>query len=362
MASPEFVVDFHTLGDLQSAWIERHCRVPDRHERGKPFREYDYQFWCTANIGRIRPDAAFDSSRPPLNQAFVYRRWQVIASQKAGKGPWVAARVIVAAVGPNEFAGWAKAGDAYRCEDFGCGCGWTYDYLPGEPMGMRHPSPLIQIAATSDDQVMNIWRPLTAMISLGPFEDLLLTRGDFVRIVGTSGDKNMDRIDRVTASAQSRLGAPLSEAFLDETGLFLKSNKLIDVGETMRRGAAGMGGRSGETTNMYDPSQASYAQRTHEATATDIFKYWRDPRLLRHKDGSPLNFKDKRDRRRILAHVYQGIDHITLSSIEAECDELMTVDPAQAARFFGNLPERGAGSWMPDGLWARQWAGHALAS
>jgi hypothetical protein len=218
-------------------------------------------------------------------------------------------------------------------------------------MGMRHPSPLIQIAATSDDQVMNIWRPLMSMIALGPFDDLLLPRGEFVRIVGTSGDRNMDRIDRVTASAQSRLGAPISEALLDETGLFLKSNKLIEVGETMRRGAAGMGGRSGETTNMFDPSQGSYAQRTHEASAKDIFKFWRDPRLLTHRDGSAMNFKDKRDRRRVLAHVYGGITHISLGSIEAECNDLMTVDPAQAARFFGNLPERGQGAWMPDGLW-----------
>ena len=64
-----------------------------------------------------------------------------------------------------------------------------------------------------------------------------------------------------------------------------------------------------------------------------------------------MNFKDKRDRRRVLAHVYGGITHISLGSIEAECDDLMTVDPAQAARFFGNLPERGQGAWMPDGLW-----------
>ena len=50
----EFVVDFPTLGDLADQWIERHCRVPDRFERGKPFRQYDWQFWCTANHLRVR--------------------------------------------------------------------------------------------------------------------------------------------------------------------------------------------------------------------------------------------------------------------------------------------------------------------
>lgn len=360
-AEPEFVVDFPTLGDLWSAWIERHCRVPDRHERGRPFREYDYQFWCTANHGRVRPDAVHDPDAPLLNQAFYHRRSQVIAPQKIGKGPWTAAHVCRAAVGPTEFAGWAEAGDFYRCEDSSCGCGWTYEYLPGEPMGRRHPSPLIQIMATSDDQVANIWRPLVSMISLGPLRDLLLPRGEFVRIVGESGDKDMDRIDRVTASAQSRLGAPLNEAFFDESGLYTKTNKLVAVCQTMRRGAAGMGGRSMETTNAFDPSENSTAQMTRESQRPDIFKYWRDPDQLRRRDGTLLSFRNARERRRILAYVYAGARHINLDSIEAEALELMELDPAQAERFFGNRLVRGAGSWLPPGLWDGAWSG-ALAA
>lgn len=351
MTAAEFVVDFPTLGDLWSAWIERHCRVPDRHERGKPFREYDWQFWCTANHGRVRPDAVHDPANPLLNQAFVYRRSQVMAPQKMGKGPWTAARVCLAAVGPSEFGGWASEGDVYRCEDFGCSCGWVYPYLPGEPMGRRHPSPLIQIMATSDDQVANIWRPLVSMIGLGPLRELLLPRGEFIRIVGDSGDTDMDRIDRVTASAQSRLGAPINEAFFDETGLYTRSNKLVRVAQTMRRGAAGMGGRSMETTNAYDPAENSTAQQTMESARPDIFRYWRNPDGLTHRDGTPLSFKVARDRRRILAYVYAGASHINLDSIEAEALELMETDAAQAERFFGNRLVRGHGSWLGPGVW-----------
>lgn len=358
MAAPEFVVDFPTLGDLWSAWIERHCRVPDRHERGKPFREYDWQFWCTAKEGQVRPGVEFDPNAPPLNQAFVYRRTQVIAPQKTGKGPWRAAHVALNAVGPSEFAGWAGDDDVYRCEDHGCSCGWEYDYLPGEPMGMRHPSPLIQIMATSEDQVDNIWRPLTSMIALNPaLKELLLPRENFIRIVGDSGDRDMDRIDRVTASALSRLGQPISRGFFDESGLFTKENKLLKVAETMRRGAAGMGGRTHETTNMFDPAEASYAQRTFESQAKDVWVFWRDPGVLRHKDGTALNFKVKRDRARILAYVYAGSSHINLASIGAEADEMMQTDPAQAERFFGNAKVRGQGAWLPADLWERAYAG-----
>ena len=134
----EFIVTFDTLGDLWSAWIEQHCRIPDRVERGKPFREYDWQFWCTANDGRIR-EGVEQGSVPLLNQAFVYRRSQVIAPQKIGKGPWTAARVALAAVGPSEFDGWAKVGEVYSCEANGCPCGWVFPYDEGEPKGRRHP-------------------------------------------------------------------------------------------------------------------------------------------------------------------------------------------------------------------------------
>lgn len=348
------VVDFPTLGDLWSAWMEQHCRVPDRHERGKSFREYDWQFWCTANHGRVREDAKHDPERPLLNQAFTFRRSQVIAPQKAGKGPWTAARISLCAVGPSEFIGWATTGDEYRCEDFGCGCGWTYPYLAGEPMGGRHPSPLIQVAATSEEQVDNIWRPLVTMIGLGPLKDLLLPRGEFIRIIGEAGNKDQDRIDRVTASAQSRLGAPLSEAFGDETGLYTASNKLLKMWQTMRRGAAGMGGRSQETTNMFDPAENSAAQQTFESQRPDVFRFWRDPDIaLKHADGTPFSFGNTRERRKILAHVYAGCDHIAIPSIDAECHELMETDPAQAERFFGNRRVAGGGAWLPDGLWRR---------
>ena len=350
MSLPEFVVDFPTLGDLWSAWIEQHCRVPDRHQRGAPFREYDWQFWCTANDGRIREDAQQpDLDRPLLNQAFVYRRSQVIAPQKMGKGPWTATRAALAAVGPSEFLGWAEDGDYYACADWSCPCGWEYEYLPGEPMGRRHPSPLIQIMATSDDQVDNIWRPLVSMIHLGPLKHLLRPRENFIRIVGDSDDPDNDRIDRVTASAQSRLGQPLSAAFFDESGLYTPANKLIKVANTMRRGAAGMGGRSFETTNAFDPAQASYAQVTLESTAPDIFKYWRNPDVaLRRQDGKSLSFKNARERRRILKYVYEGAHHIILDSIEAECAELMVTDPADAERFFGNRLVRGAGRFLSE--------------
>ena len=219
----DWIIDFPTLADLQDAWVRRHVRQPDGILRGKPFCWSDWQFWYAAHRWRVREDAEFI---PPeevtvdnplvLNQAFQYRLTGCIGPQKTGKGPTEASCAILEACGPVVFAGWAKPGDVYRCSDNGCPCGWVYHYNPGEPKGMRHPSPLIQLTANSEDQVRNAYRPLVAMIRLGPLKQLLKVREGFIRILRPGinlddDDLDLDRIDVVTASATSRLGNPISE-------------------------------------------------------------------------------------------------------------------------------------------------------
>jgi hypothetical protein len=142
--------------------------VPDGFLRGRPFDQSDWQFWCTANHYRIREDAEWVPERPLLNQAFTYRRSQIVGPAEGREGSVVGGVVSLEAVGPVIFGGWAGRGDGYACSEHGCGCGWEYEYEPGEPMGIRHPSPLIQMTAISEDQVNNVWRPLLAMVRMGP--------------------------------------------------------------------------------------------------------------------------------------------------------------------------------------------------
>lgn len=339
----EFLVDFPTLADIGDAWVARHCKIPDGYRRGSEFKWSDWQFWCAANYYQVRPGISWTED-PLYNQAFVYRRAQIVAPQKTGKGPWAASMATLEAVGPSQFLGWAGKDDGYSCAEYGCGCGWEYPYLPGEPMGMRHPSPVIQLTATNEDQVGNVYRPLTAMIRLGPLADLMYVREGFIRIAGASGGEDFDRIDAVTSSATGRVGNPVSWVLHDETGLYTKSNKMVKVAEDQRRGAAGMNGRTLETTNAWDPSENSTAQRTFESRVDDIFKFYRIP-------PAGLSWGNKRDRRSILKYVYSGSPWVNLDSIEAEAMELNETDPAQAERFFGNRLVYGQGSWLRDGLW-----------
>jgi hypothetical protein len=333
-AGTEFVVDFPTLW-VVPYWIEAHCPVPDGFHQGEDLELYPWQLWCTVNHYRVKATAKTGQKAT----AFHYRRSQVVAPQKTGKGPWSATVVLAEAAGPVVFAGWAKGGEVYRCSDHGCSCGWWYRHEAGDPMGTPWPTPLIQLTATSEDQVANVYRPLQSMVKLGPLSEVMRVGEEFTR-VGDSG-----RIDVVTSSALSRLGNPINFALQDETGTWNQTNKLRRVAETQRRGLAGMGGRSLETTNGWDPSEGSVAQTTSESRAKDIFKY--------HPQApKTLSYGNKRDRRKIHAIVYAGSAHVDLDAIEAEAAEIMESDPAQAERFFGNRCVAGSAAWLDPAKWA----------
>lgn len=284
----------------------------------------------------------------------------MIPTCNTGKGPNSAASIAFEAAGPSVFGGWAKQGDVYDCGDHGCSCGWVWEYQPGEPMGIRHPSPLVQITSFSEDAADNIYRPLRAMIQLGPLKQLLAVREGFIRVLGLSGVDDLDRIDVVTASANSRLGNPISDAEQDEAGVYTKANKMLSVADTQNRGATAMGGRTHLTTNAWDPSERSYAQLVYEAASPDTFIFFRNPDLaLRDDKGLRLNYLRKDDRRRIHEYVYAGSWWVNLEAIEGLALKLIARDPQQAARFFGNRLEQGLGAWLSDNAWTNAYAGAA---
>ncbi|EFQ84724.1 hypothetical protein HMPREF0063_10065 [Aeromicrobium marinum DSM 15272] len=331
-------------------WIEEHCVVPDRFAAGAPLRLYDFQFEYLAKFYTVRGDAVWNPANPMLGEAFVYQEGLQVGPQKLGKSPGTAAHVTLEGVGPALFAGWAGEDDGYACSDWGCGCGWEFPYAPGEPMGMPWATPLIQITALSEEQTDNIYDALRPMIELGPLADLIPKTGEeFIRLPGGG------RIDTVTSSATSRLGARVTFRPADETGLWLKSNKMVAVNDTQLRGLAGMGGRSSQTTNAWNPAENSVAQMTYESPSEDIYKQFRQP-------PPQWSYKNKVERRKIHQHVYGEVlkengGHVPLESIEALAVKLLARDAAQAERFFGNRLVAGSGAWLKELLWERAYAG-----
>ena len=350
----EYVVDFPTLW-VAIDWTEVHAIVPDRDAKGEPFVHYDWQLWCAANWYRIKPTATLGQ----LATAFFWRRMQVVGPQKIGKGPFAASLVAAQARGPVLFDGWAEGGEVYYCDDHGCSCGWSYAYEAGEPMGRPWATPLIQLTGTSDEAIeANVYGHLKPMLRYGPLAEQVTVGEEFTRL------PNDGKIETVTSSAMSRLGNPIVFALHDETQLYTDSNKLRKVAETQRRGAAGMGGRSIELTNTWDPSEDSVAQRTQESKRPDIFRFWRNPDLepsLRHSDGTTYKFSVARERRKILQFVYAGTAHVDLDGIEAEALELMEKDPGQAERFYGNRVVAGLGTWLAPEAWLARSEAHTVA-
>lgn len=341
-ANDQYVVNFRTMW-VSLAWIERHCVIPDGFSRGEPFVPADWQAWYFTNFYRVRSNAPLPTrDRPGIGApAFFYRRAQVVMPQKAGKGPMTAAHICLEAVGPALFAGWARGGELYMCSDYGCFCGWIYEYQQGEAMGIPWPTPLIQVTAYSIEQASNIYDALKPMIDYGPLTTLIPKTGEeFIRLPGGG------RIDMVTSSQLSRLGQRVTFVPQDETGIWYVQNKMDKVATTQRRGASGMQGRTAETTNAWDPAENSVAQKTYEASlrVKDIFRLHKTPPIN-------LSFRDKRDRRRILRYVYAGCNWIDLDAIDAEACEILLTDPAQAERFYGNRIVAGLGVYMPENIW-----------
>ena len=325
-------------------WLEAHCVVPDGFNRGVQFRLYDYQLEFFSQFYSVRDDVVFDAESPILGPAFEFRRGLLVGPQKLGKGPMSAAHILLEAVGPALFAGWAVAGDEYRCADHGCSCGWSYSYELGEPMGMPWPTPLIQIIATSEEQTDNVYGALRPMVEYGPLADVIPKTGEeFIRLPGGG------RIDTVTSSAQSRLGQRVTFVLMDEPGTWTKANGMQRVADTVFRGLAGMGGRSALTTNAWDPAESSVAQQQFESPAKDIYRQFKQP-------PSNLSYKNKVERRKIHQFVYgealkENGGHVDADAIEAEAFDLIERDLAQAERFFGNRIVAGTDAWIDPLVW-----------
>jgi hypothetical protein len=338
-----------SLGPLNCCWIEAHCVIPDRDDRGKPFRLYDEQLTFFDRHYELKPTATVGQLAP----AFVYRRSLLVRPQKWGKGPLTAAQICDEGVGPVLFAGWAEGGEVYDCRDHGCGCGFLYEYEPGEPMGRAWATPLIQITAMSEEQTENIYGALRPMIEYGPLSELIPRTGEeFIRLPGGG------RVDTVTSSAQSRLGQRITFAPQDECGLWTATNKMLKVADTQYRGLAGMGGRATLTTNGWDPAEASVAQLAFESAATDINRDF-------VQAPANLSYGNKVERRKIHRIVYGDSlktrgGHIDLDSIEAEAADLAHRDIGQAERFFGNRIVYGAGSWLEGNAWDARVARRAV--
>jgi len=341
VTGPKWRVNFAARADMPVFHLER--KQSRLRPAGRPHEQFRHRRVVAVERIEAVPTQCITVDSP--RHVFLAGQ-EMIPTGNCGKAPLTAAQICLEGVGPALFAGWAGKDSGWACSDWGCGCGWEYAYDRGEPMGMPWPTPLIQITASSEEQTDNIFDAVRPMIDHGPLSDVIPKTGEeFIRLPGGG------RIDVVTSSARSRLGQRVTFVPQDEVGTWTAQNKMEKVADTQYRGLGGMGGRATLTTNMWDRSERSVAQREWESAATDIYRQGLFP-------PKSLNFERKTDRRKIFRIVYprdtlrENGGHIDLTSIEAEAVKILKRDLPQAARFYGNIDMPGSGRAVDPKVWA----------
>lgn len=310
--------EYPTLGYLVGEWIEGMCVIPDGEHQGEPFRLTDEQLRFLLKFFRLKPDAVADLNRP--SAPFAYRGSQLMRPQKAGKSPFGGTIAHAHGLGPVLFAGW----DAY-----------------GEPVGRPHPSPWVQVVATSEEQTDNCWLAMQEMARRGPIADMPGVELGIMDINLPGGGK----IEPRSASGRGRLGARITFAVFDETHLMTESNGGVLLATTMKRNLAGMGGRWLEVTNAFDPTENSVAQRTQESDAHDVLVDYRPP--PRRPD-----LTNDQDALELLRYVYGDATWVDLTRILADArDPAVCPTVADAMRYFFNLIEVGTSVAVDPGRW-----------
>ena len=169
---------------------------------------------------------------------FVYRRGLIGRPRGWGKSPLLAALCAVEALGDVVPDGWDSE---------------------GQPVGRPWRSvrtPLVQLAAVSEEQTMNSWQPLLEMMRGGPVMDEFPGLQPFdTQIVLPRG-----RIEQVTASAGTVKGAPATFAILDQTEEWTLPGH-HRLANNMRTNVVKNGGRTLESPNAYVPGDNSVAEK-----------------------------------------------------------------------------------------------------
>ncbi|MFI8853674.1 terminase [Streptomyces sp. NPDC053499] len=225
---PEYEGERPTLGWLVLDWITEYLAAPDR-------AEYE-PYVPTLEMAEFV--VAYYELHPVTGKRLI-RRGLLSRPRGWGKSPFVGALALAEACAPVVPDGW----DAY-----------------GEPVARPWSSvrtPLVQVAAVSEQQTENSWLPLLEMARGGYLPDeygiepldsvVYLRRG---------------KIEPITASAASTKGAKACFAVLDQTEEWTPSNGGRKLARTMRINAGKIGGSLIETPNAFTPGEGSVAEQS----------------------------------------------------------------------------------------------------
>ena len=180
----------------------------------------------------------------PLTGRFRYGRGLLGRPRGWGKSPILGGLCIVEALADVVFDGW----DA-----------------DGQPVGRPWSTvrtPLVHVAAVSEDQTNNTWQPMVEMLA-GPVIDAYPGVEPFDTVVNLPRGK----IEKRTSSGRTVKGAPTTFAVLDQTEEWVPSNGGPALAQKIRTNTAKNGGRTIESPNAYIPGESSVAEKSAETAS-----------------------------------------------------------------------------------------------
>ncbi|CAL9592793.1 hypothetical protein SUDANB1_05259 [Streptomyces sp. enrichment culture] len=225
---PEFEGEFPTLGWYVIDWMMQNLAQPGRDD-GEPFVPTSEQAEFLLRYYEVHPV----TGRRVIHRALLSR------PRGWGKSPFVGA--IALAEGCADVV--ADGFDSY-----------------GEPVGRPWHSirtPLVRIAAVTEDQTDNTWIPLREMARGGS-----LSTDYGLEVLDTVIYLPRGEISPITSSATSAKGDPACFASLDQTEEWTATNGGVRLAKVMRFNAAKLGGSLIETPNAFTPGTGSVAEQS----------------------------------------------------------------------------------------------------
>lgn len=326
---PSFPGQVCSLGYLLIEWAEAY--LPSPRDEDAPFDFTDEQARHVVAMYQL----------DPVTGARLYRRVHEEQPKGWGKSPFAGAVALMEFAGPVCFAGW----DA-----------------DGQPVGVGYgsrgrPSPWVQVAAVSEAQTANTW--------VGMYGLLMSRRGGVADALGIDPGITLLRrrdmadavMERVTASAGTREGQPITMAVMDEPQLWMTANRGIDLARTIFRNLTKMNGWAMLTGNAPLLGSGSVAEL-----------YGRPGRGVLHLSNRPYDQHMTRDApkptddRAVLLPMLRKVYGDAAAGKRGGWVDLQRVledalDGDQpwtdTKRFFFNLPSSGdqEDAWMASDLW-----------
>lgn len=245
-----------TLGYYVLDWIAENLAAPGKvdYEPFVPYREQEDFILRWYQID-------------PATGRFQYHRGLLGRPRGWGKSPLLASLAIAEALADVVPDGWDSNGQPV-----------------GKPWSTIR-TPLVHIAAVSEEQTKNTWQPLLEMLREGP----VLDNYPGLDPMDTAVVLPRGRIEQITASARSTKGAPIVFATLDQTEEWVPSNHGPRLAQAIRTNAAKNGGRTLESPNAFIPGQESVAEASAAYAASILEGRARNAGLLYDHREAPAD-------------------------------------------------------------------------